>query len=78
MAGLASNGQKPPSDEEGARWLDEHRTEKYGSVRRLRSGLDARMVRPFSAPQCPYPISRRTRPMPPMRVRPLIVNEAWP
>lgn len=30
MAGLASNGQAPPSDEEVARWLDAHRTEKYG------------------------------------------------
>ena len=30
MAGLASNGQTPPSDEEVAQWLDEHRSEKYG------------------------------------------------
>jgi len=30
MAGLASNGQTPPSNEEVARWLDEHRIEKYG------------------------------------------------
>lgn len=30
MAGLASNGQASPSDEEVARWLDEHRLEKYG------------------------------------------------
>lgn len=30
MVGLASNGQTPPSDEEVARWLDEHRSEKYG------------------------------------------------
>lgn len=26
LAGLASNGQPPPSDEEVARWLDEHRS----------------------------------------------------
>jgi hypothetical protein len=30
MAGLASNGQEPPSDEDVVRWLDEHRMEKYG------------------------------------------------
>jgi len=30
MAGLASNEQAPPSDEEVAQWLDEHRSEKYG------------------------------------------------
>jgi hypothetical protein len=30
MAGLASNGQTPPSDDEVAQWLDEHRLEKYG------------------------------------------------
>jgi hypothetical protein len=30
MAGMASNGQTPPSDEEVAQWLDEHRAEKYG------------------------------------------------
>jgi hypothetical protein len=30
MAGLASNGQTPPSDDEVAQWLDEHRSEKYG------------------------------------------------
>ena len=30
MAGLASNGQTPPSDEEVAQGLDEHRSEKYG------------------------------------------------
>jgi hypothetical protein len=32
MAGLASNGQTPPSDEEVAQWLDEHRSEEYGAV----------------------------------------------
>jgi hypothetical protein len=30
MAGLASNGQTPPSDDEVAQWLAEHRVEKYG------------------------------------------------
>jgi hypothetical protein len=31
LAGLASvPGKEPPSDEEVARWLDEHRMEKYG------------------------------------------------
>ncbi len=30
LAGLASTGQPPPSDEEVARWLGEHRSEKYG------------------------------------------------
>ncbi len=30
MAGLAANGQEPPSDEQVAQWLDEHRMEKYG------------------------------------------------
>jgi hypothetical protein len=30
MAGMASNGQAPPSDKEVAQWLDEHRAEKYG------------------------------------------------
>jgi len=30
MAGLAANGQPPPSDEQVAQWLDEHRMEKYG------------------------------------------------
>ena len=30
MAGIASTGQTPPSDEEVARWLDDHRSEKYG------------------------------------------------
>jgi hypothetical protein len=28
VAGLASNGQTPPSDDEVAQWLDEHRAEK--------------------------------------------------
>jgi hypothetical protein len=32
MAGLAAvPGQEPPSDEQVAQWLDEHRTEKYGA-----------------------------------------------
>jgi len=30
MAGLAANGQEPPSDEQVARGLDERRMEKYG------------------------------------------------
>ena len=30
MAGIASNGQTPPSDQEVAQWLDEHRSAKYG------------------------------------------------
>lgn len=30
LAGLISNGQTPPTDEEVAQWLDEHRMEKYG------------------------------------------------
>lgn len=31
MAGLAAvPGQEPPSDEQVAQWLDEHRMEKYG------------------------------------------------
>jgi hypothetical protein len=30
MAGIGSKGQTPPSDEEVAQWLDEHRLEKYG------------------------------------------------
>ena len=30
LAGLASTEQPPPSDEDVARWLDEHRSEKYG------------------------------------------------
>ena len=30
MAGLASNGQPPPADEEVAQWLDERRAKKYG------------------------------------------------
>ena len=30
MAGLATNGQQPPSDEEVAQRLDEHRSAKYG------------------------------------------------
>ena len=30
MAGIASSGGIPPSDEQVARWLDEHRQEKYG------------------------------------------------
>ncbi len=30
LAGLIANGQTPPTDEEVAQWLDEHRMEKYG------------------------------------------------
>ncbi len=30
LYGIASNGQTPPTDEEVAQWLDEHRMEKYG------------------------------------------------
>jgi hypothetical protein len=30
MAGMASNGQTPPSDDEVAQWLDEHRSARYG------------------------------------------------
>ncbi|HXT34152.1 MAG TPA: hypothetical protein VN837_01130 [Chloroflexota bacterium] len=30
MAGIASSGRIPPSDEQVAQWLDEHRQEKYG------------------------------------------------
>jgi len=30
MAGMASNDQEPPTDEQVAQWLDEHRMEKYG------------------------------------------------
>ena len=30
MAGMASNGQTPPSDEEVAQWLDEHRSARHG------------------------------------------------
>jgi hypothetical protein len=30
MAGLAAQGHSAPSDEDVARWLDEHRSEKYG------------------------------------------------
>ena len=30
MAGMASNGQMPPSDQEVAQWLDEHTSAKYG------------------------------------------------
>lgn len=30
MVGLAANGQEPPTDEQVAQWLDEHRMEKYG------------------------------------------------
>ena len=30
LAGLIARGETPPSDEEVARWLDEHRMEKYG------------------------------------------------
>lgn len=30
LYGLASNGQEPPTDEQVAQWLDEHRMEKYG------------------------------------------------
>lgn len=30
LYGIASNGQTPPTDEEVAQWLGEHRMEKYG------------------------------------------------
>jgi uncharacterized membrane protein len=30
LYGIASNGQEPPSDEQVAQWLDDHRMEKYG------------------------------------------------
>ena len=30
LRGIGSNGQRPPTDEEVAQWLDEHRMEKYG------------------------------------------------
>ena len=30
MAGLASTDRENPSDEDVARWLEEHRVEKYG------------------------------------------------
>lgn len=30
LYGIASNGQEPPTDEQVAQWLDEHRMEKYG------------------------------------------------
>jgi hypothetical protein len=30
MVGLAAQGRPAPSDDEVARWLDEHRSEKYG------------------------------------------------
>lgn len=30
LAGLIANGQTPPTDEEVAQWLDEHKMEKYG------------------------------------------------
>lgn len=30
LAGLIANGSPPPTDEEVAQWLDEHRMEKYG------------------------------------------------
>jgi hypothetical protein len=30
LYGIASSEQQPPSDEQVAQWLDEHRTEKYG------------------------------------------------
>ncbi|HEY7834425.1 MAG TPA: hypothetical protein VIG30_12695 [Ktedonobacterales bacterium] len=30
LYGIASSGQEPPSDEQVAQWLDEHRMEKYG------------------------------------------------
>lgn len=30
LVGLLANGQTPPTDEEVAQWLDEHRMEKYG------------------------------------------------
>lgn len=30
LYGAASNGKEPPTDEEVAQWLDEHKMEKYG------------------------------------------------
>lgn len=30
LAGIFNNGKTPPTDEEVAQWLDEHRLEKYG------------------------------------------------
>jgi hypothetical protein len=30
LAGIFSHSQIPPTDEEVAQWLDEHRQEKYG------------------------------------------------
>ena len=30
LYGIASSEQQPPSDEQVAQWLDEHRMEKYG------------------------------------------------
>jgi hypothetical protein len=30
LAGLFANGKPSPSDDDVARWLDEHRSEKYG------------------------------------------------
>ena len=31
LAGLIANGKPPPSDDEVAQWLNEHRNERYGS-----------------------------------------------
>jgi hypothetical protein len=30
LHGIASSGREPPSDEQVAQWLDEHKMEKYG------------------------------------------------
>ena len=30
LYGIASDGQEPPSDEQVAQWLDEHKMKKYG------------------------------------------------
>ncbi len=30
LHGIASSGNEPPSDEQVAQWLDEHKMEKYG------------------------------------------------
>ena len=34
LYGIASNGQEPPTDEQVARWLDEHQMEQYGGLGR--------------------------------------------
>ncbi|HEY1390704.1 MAG TPA: hypothetical protein VGF38_19370 [Ktedonobacterales bacterium] len=30
LHGIASDGREPPTDEQVAQWLDEHKTDKYG------------------------------------------------